>query len=193
MKRIPRSAATVFIATVVAMATSLPVSAAIEDEASNGFTIVETADIAAPADHVYEAVLTPARWWSSEHTYSQNAANLTLDARAGGCWCEMLPGGGSVQHMTVVNVIPGKLLRLRGALGPLQGLAVDGAMTFNLHALGSSTQLMLTYTVGGYAKEGFGEPAKAVNFVLGQQTDRLKRFIETGRAESAAQPATRGE
>ena len=193
MKRIPGNPVTLFLAAVVALAMSLPASGAVEDVASNGFTIVETADIAAPPDRVYETMLAPSRWWSSEHTYSQNAANLTLDARAGGCWCEMLPGGGSVQHMTVVNVIPGKLLRLRGALGPLQGLAVDGAVTFSLHALGSNTQLMLTYAVGGYAKQGFGEPAKAVDFVLGQQTDRLKRFIETGRTESAAQPATRGE
>jgi uncharacterized protein YndB with AHSA1/START domain len=182
-----------FFAAVLAVASPLRVSAAVEDEAPNGFTVSVTADIAASPDRVYETVLTPQHWWSSEHTYSHDAANLTLDARAGGCWCEALPGGASVQHMVIVNAIPGKLLRLRGALGPLQSMAVDGAMTFSLHSVGNNTQLTLTYTVGGYSRQGFGELAKAVDSVLGEQTDRLKRFVETGSTDSATQPKKKGD
>ncbi|HLY05740.1 MAG TPA: SRPBCC domain-containing protein [Rhizomicrobium sp.] len=182
-----------FLAAAVAVVSPIPVSAAVEDEAANGFTVSETADIAAAPARVYEALLAPAHWWNSAHTYSHDAANLTFDARAGGCWCEELPGGGSVQHMVVVNAIPGKLLRLRGALGPLQGMAVDGAMTVGLRAAGNHTQLTLTYAVGGYAKPGFEELSKAVDSVLGEQTARLARFIETGSAESAAQTAGKGE
>lgn len=193
MKPTTGTAIFAFLAILVAVVSSLPVSAAVEDAAPNGFTVNESMTIAAPADRVYQAVLAPAHWWSSEHTYSHDAANLTLDARAGGCWCETLPGGGSVQHMVVVNAIPGKLLRLRGALGPLQGMAVDGAMTFALHPLGNNTELTLTYAVGGYAKQGFGELAKAVDSVLGEQTARLARFINTGSAQTAAQPARKGE
>lgn len=193
MNTILRNRIMALVAGAVAVTTPLGVSAAVEDEAANGFTVGETAAIAAPLDHVYEAVLTPAHWWSSEHTYSHDAANLTLDARAGGCWCETLPGGGSVQHLVVVNAIPGKLMRLRGALGPLQGMAVDGAMTFSLRPAGNATQLTLTYTVGGYSKQGFTELARAVDAVLGEQTARLKRFVETGSAESAAQPVKKGE
>lgn len=167
--------------------------AAVEDEAPDGFTISETTDVAAMPERVYAALIAPQHWWSGEHTYSHDAANLRLDARAGGCWCEMLPEGGSVQHLVVVNVIPGKLLRLRGALGPLQGMAVDGAMTFSLHAHENSTQITLTYVVGGYAKQGFGELAKAVDSVLGEQTERLRRFVETGAAEAVAQSTKKGE
>lgn len=183
-----------FAAALMALALPCVAFAAVEDEAPNGFTVTETAAVAAAPDQVYGALIAPARWWSSEHTYSHDAANLTLDARAGGCWCETLPGGGSVQHMVVVNAIPGKLLRLRGALGPLQGMAVDGAMTYSMRPAGTRTQLILTYTVGGYAKQGFGELAKAVDSVLGEQTARLARLIETGSAaESAAQTARKGK
>lgn len=193
MKKAAGNSVSIFFAAIVAAAWSLPVYAAVEDEAANGFTVSETADIEASPDRVYQAVLAPARWWSSEHTYSHDAANLALDARAGGCWCETLPGGGSVQHLVVVNVIPDKLLRLRGALGPLQGMAVDGAMTYSLHAVNDRTQLTLTYAVAGYSKQGFAELAKAVDSVLDEQTVRLARFIETGSADPAEQPARKGD
>jgi len=60
----------------------------------NGFEVRETVRTAAP-DKVYGALLNPAHWWNSEHTFSGSAANLALDARAGGCWCETLPDGGA--------------------------------------------------------------------------------------------------
>ncbi len=178
---------------LLVLASTLSAPAAVQDVASNGFTIVETAGIAASPKQVYAALVAPARWWSSEHTYSQNAANLSLDARAGGCWCEALPGGGSVLHLVVVNAMPGMLLRLRGALGPLQGMAVDGAMTFTVRAAGKNTQLTLMYVVGGYAKQGFGELATAVDSVLAEQTVRLKRLIETGSAEITSQSKKEGK
>lgn len=165
-----------------------PAHATVDDAASNGFTITETADIAATPDQVYQAVTTPSRWWSSDHTYSHDAANLTLDAKAGGCWCETLPGGGSVQHLVVVNAIPGKMIRLRGALGPLQAMAVDGAMTLSLHAADKVTHLTMTYTVGGYARGGFADLAKAVDSVLGEQVNRLKRFVENGSPDATLSP-----
>src|SRR4051812_41820336 len=76
---------------------------------------------AAPAQ-AYAHVVDVAHWWSSDHTYSGDAKNLHLDARAGGCWCEKWPGG-SVQHMSVLLAMPGKQLRLSGGLGPLQSAA----------------------------------------------------------------------
>ena len=97
-----------------------------------------------------------------------------------------------MQHLVVVNAIPGRLLRLRGPLGPLQGMAADGAMTISLHADGNNTQLTLAYAVGGYAKQGFGELATAVDSVLAEQTARLKRFVETGTPESSEHPGKEG-
>ena len=99
-------------------------AANVVDVASNGFTVQVTAHFAAPADMVFAALIKPARWWGPDHTFSHDAANLTLDAKAGGCWCEKLPRGGSAVHLTVVYVDPGKVLRLRGALGTVFRLAI---------------------------------------------------------------------
>jgi len=173
---------------VLALASPVPAFAAVQDEAPNGFTVSETTEIAATPDRVYEALRAPQHWWSSAHTYSHDPANFTFDARAGGCWCETLPGGGSVQHMVVVNAIPGKLLRLRGALGPLQGMAVDGTLTWNARPHANATELTLTYAVGGYAKQGFHDISQGVDSVLEDQIARLKQFVETGSPETPKQP-----
>jgi len=146
--------------------------------AANGFEVRETAHATAPPDQVYAALLLPARWWNSDHTFSRSAANLVLDARAGGCWCETLPNGGSVEHMRVVYVSPGKALRLRGALGPLQGLAVDGAMTWSVQSAAGGTDISLTYAVGGYVKDGFDDLSKGVDRVLAEQLLRLKKLVD---------------
>jgi uncharacterized protein YndB with AHSA1/START domain len=144
-----------------------------------GFEVRETVHVASTPDKAYALLLTPARWWDSSHTYSQNAANLTLDARAGGCWCEALPDGGSVQHMSVLWVAPGKALRLRGALGPLQALAVDGVMTWSVKAAASGSDVTVNYAVGGFSPQGFDMVSKGVDQVLGEQIGHLKKLIET--------------
>jgi len=145
---------------------------------SNGFEVRETVHVAAAPDKAYAALLLPARWWSSDHTFSRNAANLNLDARAGGCWCETLPDGGSAEHLRVVYAAPGKALRLRGALGPLQGMGVDGAMTWSLKGSANGTDISVSYAVGGFSKDGFEELSKGVDHVLSEQTERLKKFID---------------
>jgi uncharacterized protein YndB with AHSA1/START domain len=152
---------------------------------SSGFEIRRQAHIAASAADVYGALITPARWWNSQHTYSGRAENLTLDAKAGGCWCESGADGGSALHMWVVYVAPGKTLRLRGALGPLQGMGVDGAMTFTLQSAGGGTDLTLTYNVGGYSKDGFETLSRAVDDVLGQQLASLQHLAESRAADNA--------
>jgi len=159
--------------------------AEVVDTAPNGFEAVEKVHIAASPDQVYAALIQPSRWWSSQHTFSGNAANLMLDARAGGCWCETLPGGGSVQHLVVVFAAPGKMLRLRGALGPFQGAGVDGAFTWTLAAGSGGTDLTLDASLGGYMKGGFAGIAGAADGVLVEQAQRLKQFIETGSPDKA--------
>ncbi len=151
--------------------------------APNGFSLSETAHIAAPPDKVYEAIVAPSRWWSSTHTFSGSAANLTLDAKEGGCWCETLPNGGFVEHLRVVYAAPGKTIRLRGALGPFQGMGADGAMTFALKGDDKATDLTLTYNLGGFNKDGFDALAKAADGVLAEAASRLRSYVETGSPE----------
>jgi uncharacterized protein YndB with AHSA1/START domain len=159
-------------------------SADVTDVAPGKFTIVETVHIAAAGDRVYAALIAPQRWWSSEHTFSGSAANMSLDARAGGCWCETLPGGGSVLHMTVVYAVPGKGLHLRGSLGPFQTMAAEGAMVWSLAPKNDGTDVTMTYAVAGYLKDGFGNISHGADGVLAEQLARLKHTVETGSPES---------
>jgi hypothetical protein len=165
-----------WIATAATFAGS--VEAEVVGVSANGFEVREQLHVELSADKIYEAIVSPARWWDSAHTYSGNAANMTLDARAGGCWCEKLENGGSVQHLQVVYVAPGHALRLRGALGPLQAMAVDGAMTWTLKSAPKGTDLTLTYAVGGYSKDGFAALSTAVDQVLADQVARLRNSLQ---------------
>src|SRR6185437_15398582 len=172
---------------LIALLVTLPARAVVMDSAQNGFSIVDRTHVTASPDKVYAAFIAPARWWSSKHTFSQDAANLSLDPVAGGCWCEKLANGGTVQHLVVVQAVPAKALVMRGALGPLQGLGVEGAMTISLKPATDGTDLSLTYNIGGYLKDGFASWAAPVDGVLGEQVMRLKAFIETGSPDAKPQ------
>ena len=110
---------------------------------------------------------------------------MTLDARAGGCFCEIWKGG-SVQHLVVTQAVRGKLLRLRGALGPFQAQGMDGALTFTLKESGNGTDLTLSNILGGFMKGGVGKWPSLADVMLAEQIGRLKRYVETGSAEAAA-------
>src|SRR4029077_3073505 len=68
---------------LIAVLVTLPPRAAVIDSAANGFSVVEKTHISASPDKIYAALVAPARWWSSKHTFSQDAANLSLDPVAG--------------------------------------------------------------------------------------------------------------
>ena len=58
------------------------------DVAPSGFLVRYELVIGAPAATVYESLLRVGSWWSEKHTYSGDSRNLSIDARAGGCFCE---------------------------------------------------------------------------------------------------------
>jgi uncharacterized protein YndB with AHSA1/START domain len=175
------------IAALAALMLPLSASAEVTSVAKNGFEVKETSYIAAKPDSVFYMLMRPARWWSSQHTFSGDAANLSATPKAGACWCEKLPDGGSVQHLQVVYVKPNQVLLLRGALGPLQSEPVIGVMTWELTASGKGTVLTTVYAVGGYSTTSFATWSKAVDGVLAEQSERLKRTVETGKPDAHAQ------
>jgi uncharacterized protein YndB with AHSA1/START domain len=154
--------------------------AAVVTSSDAGFEILETATIAAPPKDVYDGFVRVGRWWNSEHTFSGDASNLTLEARASGCFCERLRNGGSVMHLLVVRAVPGEALVMTGALGPFQTLAVSGTMTMSIAAAGTGSELTLRYRLGGYTADGLQKRASAVDQMLGEQVARFKRYVETG-------------
>ena len=152
------------------------IHASVADSSSYGFTIKQEYTIKDPADSVFKnLVYNIGKWWDSEHTYSHDARNLTIQPFAGGCFCERLKDSGSVRHMTVINIVPGKTLRMEGGLGPLQSMAVNAILTFSISQSCNNAELEVTYTVGGYAPGGLQKMAPIVDRVLGQQ---MKRMIE---------------
>ena len=165
-------------ALIPALAVAGPAAAEVKSITANGFEVASTATIAAPPDRVYAALGEVGRWWSPSHTFSKDAANLSLELRAGGCFCERLKNNGSVQHMQVVYAAPGVGLRLRGALGPLQTEGVDGALSWTLKPAGGGTGVTLSYVVGGYIRGGVEQWAPRVDRVLDEQLQRLKGYIE---------------
>lgn len=148
------------------------------DKSPNGFTVRTVVTIAAPPDRAFAALIRVADWWDPAHTWSGESRNLRLEAAPGGCFCEALPNGGSVRHAEVVYVAPGTLLRLNGALGPLQSMGVSGSLTWQLEKSGEGTTATVTYVVGGYVPGGADALAGPVDGVIGTQLRRLKAAVE---------------
>lgn len=150
---------------------------------TNGFVVRHEVAIRAAPAKVYEMLLGQVgAWWDAAHTYSGDSKNLSIDAQPGGCFCERFPAGGGIEHMRVLYVAPAHVVRMSGALGPLQSSGLNGAMTWELSGDKSETKLVLTYSVGGFMDGGFEQIAPAVEGMLGEQVQRLKRFVETGSA-----------
>jgi uncharacterized protein YndB with AHSA1/START domain len=170
------------------------ITAAVTDSAANGFVVKTSVTIQAAPDEVYRRIVNHVGdWWSSDHTFSGNSHNLSIEEKPMGCFCEKLPNGGGVRHMEVVNFVPGKSLVMSGALGPLQSMAASANMTVQLTsnagvaggAIAVLTRVDVTYAVTGYLAGGINALAAPVDGVIGQQFARLKNLIERGSPEKA--------
>ena len=158
-----------------------PARAEVTDKSAAGFEVKETATIAGSPAKVWDQLMRPNRWWSPEHTWSHDARNLSFDAS--GCFCERLKHG-AVRHMTIAYADGETELRLFGAMGPLQSTGASGHWVTKLKPNGATTEVTMTYDVGGYAKGGLAEVyAAPVDHVLGEQLARLKKLVETGRPD----------
>jgi uncharacterized protein YndB with AHSA1/START domain len=166
------------IAVALLLTTSLS-RAAVIDSGSGGFTVQHQLDTSAPHAAVFQKMVTEvASWWLDDHTWSGDAANLSIEQRAGGCFCEQLPQGGSVEHLRVVYIQPGSLIRLQGGLGPLQEMGANGAMSWSVTPNDDGgSRIEWRYRVHGHLESGFDDIAAAVDRVLGQQLAGLGASI----------------
>lgn len=148
------------------------VSAEVRARTDNGFTLGYERPVRAGPDRVLETVAMPSGWWSSDHTYSGDAANIRLDMIPGGCWCEALPGGG-VKHAEVLMVWPERrMVRFDAPFGPLQGMGADAVvtMTWSDSPEGGERVLRWTFVVNG---PGTGAMADVIDGVMTEQFRRL--------------------
>lgn len=183
---------------ISAMLFAAPASAEVIESDAAHFVTRNTVEVAASPLEAWNAFIAPANWWSSSHTFSGDAANLYLDARATGCFCEKLPlpadaptsqQPGSVEHLHVVYVEPMRAMRLRGALGPLQSEAAEGALTVTFKAQEGKTRILFEYVVSGHLRQGMEKMAPLVDKVLAEQLERLAQtFVPGPVVEEAAEP-----
>jgi uncharacterized protein YndB with AHSA1/START domain len=156
----------------------LPVPAKVLDSAPNGFTIENSVEVPVDARTAWNALVDDVgRWWPSDHTWSGKASNLSIQARAGGCFCE-INDGQQASHMTVSYVEPGVMLRMTGGLGPLQGMGLSGVMEWRFAAAESgSTRITLFYRAGGYTPDDLSKFVPVVDQVQAQQLGGLGNYL----------------
>lgn len=167
-----------FALLIPALLAAAPASAEVVKIEGSTFIVEHKLTVAAAPDALWRALGEPARWWSKAHSWSGDAANFSMQLRPGGCFCEALPEGGGAEHARVIHVAPNRLLRLSGALGPLQQGAVAGTLSFEMKDEGQGTALVVRYVVSGYTGMDAVKLAPLVDGVIGEQAAGLKRAAE---------------
>ncbi|MDE2405943.1 MAG: SRPBCC family protein [Sphingomonadales bacterium] len=180
----------------LALLLASPAHAEVAATSDHGFVTTAQAEVPGKTPYeVWKALLQPGKWWNPVHSWSGDADNLYLDAQAGGCFCELLPPPkdapegtrrGSIEHARILAAMPPRLMRLTGALGPLQGEALTGTLTITLKPDGANTHLTWTYVVGGFMRMKVEDIAPIVDKVLAEQAARLAEFART--PDAAAEP-----
>ena len=163
---------------LASLAALAPAPAAVIDATANGFTIENTVDVPADAMTAWKALVDDVgAWWPRDHTWWGEASELTIEPRAGGCFCER-NGAQQAQHLQVTFVDPGKLLRLAGGLGPLQGMGLHGVLEFRLApGANGGTTITLFYRAGGYTPEDLARFAPVVDQVQALQLGGLAAHL----------------
>jgi uncharacterized protein YndB with AHSA1/START domain len=161
--------------------------AEVKEATADHFLIQDSRVIHAPPDKVYAALTDVSLWWNGEHTNSGDASHLSLKAEAGGCFCERWDNQ-SVEHARVVLAAPARALRLDGALGPMQSMAVASVMTFALKPAPDGTTLQFEYRVNGSSASALDQIGPIANQVMMDQLQRLQRYAETGKSPPSAKP-----
>ena len=159
-----------------ALMVAAPAGAEVKSAGPNGFEIEHRVQFVVPPEATYRAISQVPNWWSPDHTYSGDAGRLSLDVRAGGCFCERLDGGGGVEHMRVSYVEPGKRVVLSGALGPLLYEATAGVLDFRIEKVAGGSALVMNYRAAGFANSNAAKLAPVVDRVLGEQMKRLRVY-----------------
>lgn len=171
---------------VLALLAAAPAQAEITGGGADSFVSRHEVVVKASPKEVWLALIAPAGWWTSEHTWSGEAANLTLTPQAGGCFCEKIPEvdepgrftlEGSVEHMRVIQAYPERALRMQGALGPLQSEPVTGILTIAISEVEQGTRIVWEYNVGGAMRYELPVIARAVDGVIGLQINALAKGL----------------
>jgi uncharacterized protein YndB with AHSA1/START domain len=162
--------------------------AEVKDASPAGFTVENSAVVAADPQTAWKALVDSVdSWWPKDHSWWGQASRLSIDARAGGCFCETA-GERWAQHMQVVFADPGRLLRMTGGLGPLQGMGLSGVLEWRLAALDKGTRITLWYRAGGYTPDDLSKFAAVVDHVQALQLGGLADYLRTAATDRKSRP-----
>jgi hypothetical protein len=158
--------------------------AEVKDSSPSGFTLENVRDVPVDTETAWKALVGDVdRWWPKDHSWWGKASTLTIEPRAGGCFCEKA-GEQQALHMLVTFVDPGRTLRMTGGLGPLQGMGLHGALEFRLAPIESGgTRITLFYRAGGYTPDDLGKFAPVVDKVQALQLGGLADFLSAAKTE----------
>ena len=159
---------------------SAPAAAEVVTADAHGFEVQESVNIVIPPAQAFAAFGRIGAWWNAQHTYSGESSNLRLAMQPGGCFCEINPKGGGVEHMRVAVVIPNERIVLTGSLGPLLYEAATGVMDVKFERIAGGTHVVINYRAAGFAKGGGDKMAALVDSVLGDQVKRYRVFAARG-------------
>lgn len=163
---------------------TLPAQGKVVTADDRGFAISHSAEVKETPDAVWAKLVHPEAWWNKDHSWSGNAANFSMSAIAGGCFCETLPNAGFAEHARIIHAAPSHILRMSGALGPLQGEALTGTLTVTIKAASNGASIVsFDYVVGGYSRFALKDIAPAVDGVIAEQHRRLLKLVTTGKPE----------
>jgi uncharacterized protein YndB with AHSA1/START domain len=173
-----------WLAAAVALFLPVEAAAAVRRSAPDAIAVEHKLPAAVDPAALFRAIGQVDRWWSSTHSWSGSAANLSLKLEAGGCFCERWAEG-SAEHGRVIQVLRDRLVRINATLGPLMEMAVTGVLTFQLSpaASGKGTELVVTYRISGDSTHGLRALSGPVDRVIGEAAARLVRFATTGKPE----------
>ncbi|QNP40606.1 SRPBCC family protein [Lysobacter solisilvae (ex Woo and Kim 2020)] len=168
---------TIVVTGLLLAALAGPAQAEVKDSAANGFTIENSQVVPVDAKTAWDALVNDVgRWWPKDHTWWGDATKLSIQPRAGGCFCER-NGRQQAWHMTVTFVDPGQTLRMTGGLGPLQGMGLDGALEWRLAKAEGGTRITLWYRAGGYTPDDLRKFVPVVDKVQAQQLGGLADYL----------------
>lgn len=156
----------------LALVASPPVSGEVIEATDTHYRLSLSATASSPPAELWNRLVHPERWWNPLHSYSGQAENLSLDARAGGLWREDWDGG-SVAHGRVLLVREEQLLRMEALFGPLQGIGAYVVWTITITAEGDGSRVTFDEVATAAPGSKLDELAGAVDGVKEQAINLL--------------------
>lgn len=164
-------------ALALALLLSAPAATAeILDSRPGGMSLRQQVVVPVAPAVAWQALIDVDSWWPRDHTWFPGS-KLSIEPRAGGCFCE-IAGERQARHMEVGFVDAPGTLRLLGGLGPLQGMGLYGSLEFTLEAVSEGTRITMAYVVGGYTTADLPKFAPVVDRVQGVQLAALAQRLK---------------